>query len=271
MSSNPLGDAFYDDDGVSITGAEPAVKQDPLSEGASQPYFTSSRPTEPIQLNARPESDAPVQRYEPDNRYVQPDRTPRPAQALPLPQQASSEPLAPASTATIVEPKSFKDASAKPAVVVTKTPPGQSKLAKARAAARRAASVASVTSAVTTAPEANPSSIATKVHGRGDQTTLEASMAPHDLGNQPAGGDMLSPMISEASTRKLKPRKPSTNPEVSLLGDSVVKATEQTDTNPQEGSSDEGPFVRRAKSKERISSADKMRAQRGIRASKVKR
>ena len=271
MSSNPLGAEFYDEDGVSLSGSEPTVKRDPLSEESDQPYLTNPRPPKPIQQIEEFTSVSSVQGYEPDNRYVQPERTPRPTQTSPMAQSSSSEPLAPASTTVRVEAKPFKGASAKSAVVVTKTPPGQSKLSKARAAARRAAIALPSMSPVITLPEPKPSRNASAGNEAIDQTTLEASKASHDLGDQPAGGGIPEPVISEASKGRQKPPKPSTKPTAPSLGDPVAKVAELAATELTEISIDPDPIVRRVRGEGRTSSADKMRAQRGIRTTKVKR
>lgn len=271
MSSNPLGDAFYDEDDLSITGSESAVKPDPAFDASSQPYLQSPPPPKPLQDEKAFSSSASVQRYEPDDRYVQPERKSRPAQSASLQQATPPEPFATASASSGPVTKNFGRTPALPAVIVTKTRPGQSKLSKARAAARRAAATTTTTSAAVKLPETKPRHTSLAANKPSEQTALETNAARPCFEDQSGNAKAPKPTDPDISKAKLRPRKPTAKPIDAIPEAPVVKSTEPKSAELTEDHSKPELVVRRAKDKARLSSADKMRAQRGMRALKANR
>ncbi len=267
MSSNPLGDVFYDDDGLSVTGSEPTFKPEPVFDVSSQPYFSDAQPPRQIQYEPPPKPDAPVRLHEPDDQYVQPERAPRPIQTAPT-QHATP---AAASAPSKLRAKTFGSTAVKPAVVVMKTPPGQSKLSKARAAARLAASASTPTSAV--AKLSTPkTSLTVAAPKEPDAQILRMSrQAPRPIVDQSRTDEAPEPAISQRPKAKLSTPRSSTKSVDAVQEISEAKALEMPIAKLTDDHDERKPHGRRAKDNARMSAADKMRARREMRTSKAGR
>lgn len=268
MSSNPLGDAFYDDDGLSVTNSEPSEKPSHLSEASNQPYYSNAHSPRPIQPVGPPEADSPVQRFEPDDRYVQPERALRPKQAAPTPQAAPDEPSAVALPPSRLARGNFERASIKPAVIVTKPLPGQGKLSKARAAARLAANPSTATPGMMKLTAPVKAEAPTEPVEKKEQGEIKA---PRHIADPTGEGVTPERAISKAPVAKAKTPKPLEQP--IAVGPKISAATsaETETTELSKDHTEREPIERRSKAKARMSSADKLRAQRGIRTSKINR
>jgi hypothetical protein len=268
MSSNPLGDVFYDDDGLSLTNSEPTARIETFSGTSSQPYISDMGSPRPTQYDAPSEPNAPVQQNEQDDRYVQPERTTRPKQSAPTPVTASHEPQLAPSSGSGLRRKTFGSAAYKPAVVVMKMPSGQAKLSKARAAARLAAISSSAPFVATKQQAPKMPRVATALENLSERAMSDTS---RHAGDHAADKEASKPRPSTAPAAKAEVPKRSAKPRVTAQEIPAVKVAEATAAELTSHQGEQEPRARRGKDKVRVSFADKMRAQRGMRSSKASR
>jgi hypothetical protein len=209
MSSNPLGDVFYDDDGLPLTSSEPATLLETFSGTSSQPYISDVGSPRPAQYDAPSEPCAPVQQNEQDDRYVQPERTSRPKQSTPTPAAAPHEPQLATSSGLGLRRKTFESAASKPAVVVMTMPSGQTKLSKARAAARLSAISSSAPFVLAKQQASKMPRVATGPENLRERAMSETS---RHAGDHAADKEAPKPRPSNALVAKAEARKPSAKP-----------------------------------------------------------